>query len=59
MNRLYGFETEWQAYTRQFIAIYNLNIDQAERAEKILNSCEERAHAHLRRKQGEGRSLCR
>jgi len=40
-------ESEWEAYTRQFIRTYRLDDEQAQRASSILRDCQERANAYL------------
>lgn len=40
-------ETEWEAYTRRFIAKYSLSEPQAEKALSVLKNCQERARRYL------------
>ncbi|MEP0845540.1 MAG: hypothetical protein HRF50_01820 [Phycisphaerae bacterium] len=42
-------ESEWQRYTRSFIARYRLDADQSQKAWAICTQCETRAQAHLAR----------
>ena len=42
-------ESEWEAYTREFIAHYALGKDQASRARTILKDCQQRAASRLAR----------
>lgn len=38
-----NYETEWEAYTRDFIAKYQLNEEQTQKAMTILKSCQDNA----------------
>ena len=40
-------ESLWEAYTRNFIARYDLNEDQTQKALTILHDCQERGRAYL------------
>ena len=42
------YETQWEAYVRQFIEKYKLDADQQDRAYKILRSCQEQANSYMR-----------
>ncbi|MGE0482365.1 MAG: hypothetical protein AB7Q17_18050 [Phycisphaerae bacterium] len=41
-------ESEWERYTREFIARYRLTADQVEQAMTILRDCQKRAAQHVR-----------
>jgi hypothetical protein len=46
-------ESDWEAYTRRFIAKYRLNDDQSQRAMNILHACQQQADAYLERQSDE------
>lgn len=43
------FETEWEAYTRRFIAKFGLNDDQSAKAMTILKRCQDQAASYATR----------
>lgn len=45
------FESDWEKYVRRFIAKYELNNAQTQKALTILKSCQDQANQHLRRHQ--------
>lgn len=42
-----SYETEWEAYTRRFIARYKLDEEQSQKAWAICNDCQERGRAYV------------
>ena len=56
-TRLVEHEGLWQAYVEQFIARYQLNKEQSEKAWKILAACRERAQRFLSKHRAELTSL--
>jgi len=42
-----NFESEWEKYVREFIARYNLDDEQAQRANTILADCQQQAERYL------------
>lgn len=47
------FESAWEKYTREFIARYQLEIDQSERCWQILKDCQQQADRYLLLKKDE------
>jgi len=45
------FASAWEKYVQDFIAKYELNAEQQERAMKILKSCQQQGHMYLRKRQ--------
>ena len=43
----FDFETEWEAYTRDFITRHQLNDEQAQKAWNICAACQEQARAYV------------
>ena len=50
-------ESEWEAYTRRFIARYRLNDEQTERALAILRDCQKQGNQYLQRRRAEFEKL--
>lgn len=43
-----NFESEWEAYVRQFIDKYKLNSEQTQKAQDILKDCQRQADRYMR-----------
>lgn len=54
-----SFESEWERYTRAFIARYDLGDDQTQRALLLLKQCQEQGNSYLARQSREFEALDR
>lgn len=51
------FQSEWEAYTRRFIARYRLDPGQTQKALEILRDCQDRGNQYLTRRKPEFQQL--
>lgn len=52
-------ESEWEAYTRRFIARYKLTVEQSQSALRVLKGCQEEAQNYLDRHKAEFERLAK
>ncbi len=47
------FESQWEAYVREFIQRYQLNDEQAQRAQSILKDCQEQGNSYMAKRKAD------
>jgi len=52
-SRAQGFESQWEAYVREFIQKYQLDDGQAQKARSILKDCQEQAQRIMQKRKPE------